>query len=652
MRKSVLLLLSFLPFGVFPQYQITIQATVIDEETKNPIPFANVEFQNTPLNRVTDEDGAFRLSFNEYTIDEDDIFEVSAFGYQAQDISAERFYKFLTNTNRIYLRQKDGIDRTQNPDKIRSTPKQMKSLFGTVRVQNIPVQGAKVSIKNSFQETRTGTNGAYALDAKAGDILKVRFLGTVTREIEVKSLGELNIDLVSDGELLDEVYLSGRNEEKPKVDLGYNGKKTFDEITYSANIIGQDAVKSNYYQLSDLLRGRMAKLAYNRNASFFLQTDLIYDIDGMIFSSLGGVQLPFIDPQIIESVTVLNSLTATHKYGTIGRAGVIVIRTKNMGFDKPLQEKPKALVEGNNYRESVILIEGSHNSEIGKFLKKANTFEAAKSIFADYMGQIVQPGVDLYFNASDYFRRWDLDHSVSLLEKAGELGYNNSKALRGLAFKYDELGLHKKAKEVYQRIAVLSPMEAQTYMDLARTYKYNGNFQQALDLLKMMMSNKRAGVDFTGLRNSIENEIKHILAFHRGKVKYDDLPNDLRTADFKYDVRVVFEWNDPYAEFELQFVNPGKQFFTWNYKKQHNTQRMMDGITNGFAFEEFIIDDAPQGEWIINLKAKKEEEDINPTFFKYTVYTDYGLQTETQETRVIQLADQSEKVTIDRLKYE
>ncbi|NNL79390.1 MAG: hypothetical protein HKO67_02770, partial [Flavobacteriaceae bacterium] len=448
------------------------------------------------------------------------------------------------------------------------------------------------------------------------------------------------------------VFLNGEFEEKPKVELGYNGQKSFDEITYSANVIPQNQIKSNYYQLSDLLNGRTAKTSYSRDASIFNRAGYIYDIDGMIFSSEAGIQLPFIDPQIIESVTILNSLSATHKYGTLGRAGVIVIRTKNIGYDEAAVEKPKALVEGNNYSESVELIEGSHNSELGGMLKQAESFSQAKQIFSEYIAQTGSPGVDVYFNASDYFRRWNMEFAIELLDVVGDLAYNNTKALRGLAYKYEELGKLKKAKEVFQRIAIISPLEAQTYVDLARSYKNSGDHQKALDLLKMMMMNQKEGIDFTGIRNSIENEIQHILAFHRTKVKYDDLPMDLRTANFKYDVRVVCEWNDPYAEFEIQFVNPGKRYFTWRNSKLNNTQRMLDGVTNGYAMEEFIIDDAAQGEWIINLKAKEEDTGINPTFFKYTVYTDYGLPTETSETRVIQLANQTQKVTLDRLRYE
>ncbi|MBT8288329.1 MAG: carboxypeptidase-like regulatory domain-containing protein [Bacteroidia bacterium] len=647
MKKFILLSFSLLPILLFGQYEITIKASVIDEVTREPIPFANVEFVNTSVTEITETDGSFKMIFDDYVISDNDTLLVSAFGYEPQDIHAKDFYKFLTNTNKIFLRHIPA-GKSISPEKNNFH----KSLFGTVTVNNIPVQGAVISVKDSFKEGRTDANGSFSIDAEKGDIVLVKYLGMIPQEIKVESVGRLDFKLKSDGELMEEVFLMGRYVEKPKIDLGYNGKKNYDEITYSAGVIGRKEIKTNYYQLSDLLNGRLAKTSYSRNGSLNLPSSYIYDIDGMIYTSENDLQLPLIDPQIIESIVVLNSLSATHKYGTLARNGVIVIRTKTTGYDKPDTEKPKALIEGNNYNESVRLAEGADRSDISQALKTASSFEEAKLIFLNSEKKDAQPGVTFYFDASDYFLRWDREYAIQLLDRIGQIGYENTKALRALAFKYEALEKFSAAKEVYQRIAIISPLDAQTYIDLARSYKNTGQYREAMDLLKNMLRNKKEGVDFTGLQNTIENEIQHILAFHRTKVDYYDLPNDLRSAKFNYDVRVLCEWNDPYAEFELQFVNPGKRYFSWRNSKLQNTQRMLDGIRNGYAMEEFIVDEAEAGEWIINLKATEHQLGINPTYFKYTVYTDYGLSTEQSETKVIQLSDQSEKVTIERLKFE
>jgi uncharacterized protein YfaP (DUF2135 family) len=167
-----------------------------------------------------------------------------------------------------------------------------------------------------------------------------------------------------------------------------------------------------------------------------------------------------------------------------------------------------------------------------------------------------------------------------------------------------------------------------------------------------MLSNSIDGVDFSGLQQPITDELMHLLAFQRSKVDYRDLLADLLTAKFKQDLRIVFEWNDPNAEFELQFVNPQKKFFKWAHTKFDNRERMLDEIKKGYTTEAYIIDDAEAGEWIINIEALNETSDINPNYLKYTIYKNYGLPSETKTVKVIQLENLKQKVTLDKFMYE
>jgi hypothetical protein len=76
---------------------------------------------------------------------------------------------------------------------------------------------------------------------------------------------------------------------------------------------------------------------------------------------------------------------------------------------------------------------------------------------------------------------------------------------------------------------------------------------------------------------------------------------------------------------------------------------MMDEINSGYAIEEYIIDDAEAGEWLINIESLTEEANsINPTYLKYTVYKNYGLPNETQTVKVVKLSDCKPKVTFDK----
>jgi len=143
----------------------------------------------------------------------------------------------------------------------------------------------------------------------------------------------------------------------------------------------------------------------------------------------------------------------------------------------------------------------------------------------------------------------------------------------------------------------------------------------------------------------------HLLAKHRSKINFANIHADYLKADFKYDMRIVFEWNDPSTEFELQFVNPQKKFFKWSHTRFENKERLLDEIKNGYHIEEFIIDDYVSGEWIINIECLSKADELNPTYLKYTVYRNYGLANETKDIKVIKLDKQLQKVTLDMFLY-
>jgi len=82
-----------------------------------------------------------------------------------------------------------------------------------------------------------------------------------------------------------------------------------------------------------------------------------------------------------------------------------------------------------------------------------------------------------------------------------------------------------------------------------------------------------------------------------------------------------------------------------------NKERLLDEIENGYHMEEYIIDDAASGEWIINIEALSKPDPINPTYLKYTVYRDYGLPTEKKDVKVLKLDTKNKKVTLDRFVY-
>ena len=369
-------------------------------------------------------------------------------------------------------------------------------------------------------------------------------------------------------------------------------------------------------------------------------------IDGSIYTQDDNLTIPYIDPQNIENIVVLKSLSSSTLYG----GPAIIINTKKGVLNIKKNKKIySALVEGNDYKDpvSISINRNGKNRNIID-LEKASTYKEALSI---YRNQINNDNLIQYLiETATYFKKWNADKTSEILLKIRKLAPNNIKALRTIAFKFEELKMYDQAKIIYQEIAVLQPAKAQVYRDLSHIYQLTGNYKDAMSLYDMILNNEIKDIDFTGLLDPIYSELRHLLSKHRTKIDFTKVPQELLTADFKYDVRIVFEWNDPSTEFEIQFVNPEKKFYIWKHTILENREQLINEIEEGYNMKEFIIDDSVKEEWIINLEGINNEKYLtSPTYLKYSIYRNYGLENETVQVKVINLNNIKNKIKLFKL---
>jgi tetratricopeptide (TPR) repeat protein len=370
-------------------------------------------------------------------------------------------------------------------------------------------------------------------------------------------------------------------------------------------------------------------------------------VDGAVYDQS---ILQSIDPQAITSIKLLKSLNATLRYGQLGAGGMILIMTKiGDGGKVSVKEKVKSLqVKGNEYTEKVPLLE--HYMTKSAFLtelKKSSTFEQAKGFYLAQKSGAAGTTVPFYIEASDYFMRWDKEYSFEILTNIAKMAKNNPKALKAYAYKLEERGAFKKVVSIYNRIVALRPESAQAYRDLALAYEAAGDYETAFTLFYQIVYNKIPNVDCSGIQELAYNEFRHLLAFHKAKVPFQTLPNDMLSVDYKQDIRIVVEWTEAPVDFDLQFVSPDTKFFVWSHTKFSNQRQIEEEVKAGYAVKEQIIDDAKKGKWLVNLAYFEMEQIKNPTYMKYTIYQDYGLATETKTMKVVPLYAIGEKVTLD-----
>ena len=669
MKRILFFLYYLIPGLILAQYQITIDASVLDYETKQPIEYSEVGFYHKDIITLTDNEGKFQLLYNDELVDDQDLFIVRANGYQSLNITASQVYKFLRNTNKFYLKPQQP-KYSWNAEFYDDDDSEF--LYGKVFSVSGPIQGATIRVKNKLIESKSDFEGYFTIKAKPNDILVVNYLGMDEKQILVDDMNDVYVLLKTNAEILDEVVLNSSKAIDKEVDTGF-GKKNKDAVGFSTSTITAKDISPAAITLVDVIKGKFAGVQIGSNqdmsptgnkATIYVRggslsinnsASAIFDVDGMIYTETPD----FLDPQQIESITLLRSIGATNKYGSEGRGGVFIIKM-NVLARGSAEIINSALIKGNDYSEVLpIYTNDSIDSYYINELKAAKTFIEAKTIYEQQKKYINTLSVPYYFECYDYFSNWDRSYAYSILTGLASLAKDNPKALKALAFKMEELGKLEDAKIVYQYLLDIRPSDEQSYRDLALIYKELGENAIAVDLYTKILKKEIPMVDMLGLEETIANEAAEIYFKNKNKTYVSILPvSKLRGLfpeyiwkDFGYDYRIVFDWTDPNIEFNVQFVNPKNKYFNWSHTVIDSKANMIDEIQYGYNTEEFIIDDSEKGDWIINIENFTIENSENPTYLKYTVFKNYGRPNQIKKLRVINLSKLNQKITLDKLLY-
>ena len=529
---------------------------------------------------------------------------------------------------------------------------------GVVKSADGPIQGATVTVKNTFNEVVTNQKGEFSIKVTQDDtVLEVSSFAMEYKELIIQRDTPMKIKLDYDGQLLDEVLIKGKKKSKDEfVETAY-GRKNTKSLGYSTGQeITEEDIRDTDITVFDILRkmpgveifgmpGFNQSILFTRNRTITLQAPRVV----LDLALLGQSILNSLSPSEISSIKLLKGLTATLRYGQLGSGGIIFIVTKlGKGNNVSTKEKIKSLqVKGNEYVETVPSLATVNNkSTTLSALEKATTLAQAKAIFKKQ--EKTNTTIPFYIESSEYFLKWDKEYSFEILSTIASLAPNNIKALKAYAFILEGRGAYKKAVNIYNRILALRPDSSQSYRDLALAYEAAGDYELALTLLYQIVYNTIPNVDCSGIQELAYNELRHLLAFHKNKVSFKKLPNELLSLNFKKDIRIVFEWTQPDVDFDVQFVSPERKFFNWTHTRFESKSLLQEEVSQGYAIKEHIIDDAQTGPWIVNMEFLSTERPKNPTYLKYTVFQDYGLPTQTKNTKIIAMKDLQNKVTIDR----
>ncbi|MEP0266794.1 tetratricopeptide repeat protein [Dokdonia sp.] len=534
---------------------------------------------------------------------------------------------------------------------ITGTIKNIKGLLGDVAITK----------KGDFNEVFSDSNGRFVIEASIGDVLVLSKIGYFNKEILVEKKDIGTIELIFKSDELAEIILEGNKRVDNTIETS-DGKVNRDKLGYDSDELTSEDFSAGATNLQQLITGKLSGVSVQ--GGLFSGSQVTYKIRGGSQSVTNEVppiwvvngfvyQDPpdFLDVQQIASISVLKSVIATSRYGTIGAGGAFLIKTKDHVFNTRggKEEVKSALVKGNEYIDtnttSIEEVTPSYIERLRKLPNVNDQFKLYKKI-----SRTQESPLEFYVDVAKYFDKVDKDLANKVREDLAYISRNNTKALRTLAYLYEVAGDYRKAAWVYERILKIAPSEAQSYRDLALIYQETGKYNQALELYYNMLGEQIKGVNFEGLEKPLQSELKHLVSLYKDKIDFERLPNEWLTTDFDVDIRMVIEWSDRTVPFEFQFVNPDKKFFKWAHTLNDNKDRIDQELSQGFQTEEFIIDDAPRGEWLINVQYLGDEGDyVLPPFLKYTIYRHYGTSKEIKEVKVVKLFKQSDKVTLGKI---
>lgn len=242
------------------------------------------------------------------------------------------------------------------------------------------VIGANILVKGTTNGTITDFDGNFTLEAKKGDVIVISFIGYKTQELPAAAI--MNVTLQDDTEVLDDVVVIGYGSVKKDDATGSVTAIKPDKISKGITTSPQDMITGKIAGVNVVSTGGTpgagATIRIRGGSSLNASNDPLIVIDGLAMDNDGikGMSNPLslVNPNDIETFTVLKDASATAIYGSRASNGVIIITTKkgkagsapkvsydgNVSFGK-LRSKLDVLT-GDEYREYVTNLFGGEEN--------------------------------------------------------------------------------------------------------------------------------------------------------------------------------------------------------------------------------------------------------------------------------------------------
>lgn len=270
---------------------------------------------------------------------------------------------------------------------------QNRTITGTVldSSDGAPLPGVNILIKGSSTGGVTDSSGKYSISASDNSILVFSFVGYASQEVEVGTRTVIEVTLQLDATALSEVVV-----------IGYGSVQRKDLTGSVVSISDKSFNKGVMSSPQDLLVGKIAgvqvvqgsgapgsgaQIRIRGGSSVNANNDPLVVVDGFPLDNNGPAgmsnSLSTINPNDIETMTVLKDASATAIYGSRASNGVIIITTKKGSAGKPRVSYngqfsisqnigQVEVMDGDEFRELITGLEGSYGINATAVAKLGN----------------------------------------------------------------------------------------------------------------------------------------------------------------------------------------------------------------------------------------------------------------------------------------
>lgn len=282
----------------------------------------------------------------------DKLSSVTVDALQVKDASLENVLSALLKGKNISYKVEENIVYLSDREETQSPQQQVgkeRAISGrVVDSKGEPLIGVSVLVKGTTNGGITDFDGNYKITTnEANPILVFSYIGYKAQEIPFKGQASINITLSEDTQVIDEVVVTALGIKRSEKALSYNVQQVnTDEITANkdANFVNSlnGKVAGVNINSSSSGVGGVSKVVMRGTKSIMQSSNALYVIDGVpIFSGRakksGGTEfdsqgatepIADINPEDIESMSVLTGAAAAALYGSEAANGAIVITTK------------------------------------------------------------------------------------------------------------------------------------------------------------------------------------------------------------------------------------------------------------------------------------------------------------------------------------